>query len=106
MPTCFAVGSGSPGRCRYAVTASFSPYFTRVGTAVTMSASTGQAEVWITAFTNVLLPRLNSPTTATVTDLDSILCLALRESLDEIGATSVRREGLAVVDRRDQGGDA
>ena len=35
---------------------------------VTMSASTGQAAVWSSALTRVLLPRLNSPTTATVTE--------------------------------------
>ena len=34
---------------------------------VTMSASTGHAAVWSRALTSVLLPRLNSPTTATVT---------------------------------------
>jgi hypothetical protein len=33
-----------------------------------MSASTGQTSRWISAFTSVLLPRLNSPTTATVTE--------------------------------------
>ena len=56
-----------PGFWRCATTCSFSPYLTRVGVPVTMSASTGQAAVWSRALTSVLLPPLNSPTTATVT---------------------------------------
>ena len=63
-----------------------SPYRTMVGTTVTSSASTGQTAVCSSALTSVLLPRLNSPTTATLIERWSSRALAPSRVLRQIAA--------------------
>ena len=67
-----------------------------------MSASTGQAAVWSRALTSVLLPRLNSPTTATVTARCSHHRADPGQPFRQVGSFAATGEGAARVDRGDQ----
>ena len=75
-----------------------------VGTAVTMSASTGQTSVRSSALTSVLLPCLNSPTTATGTSSARSRVGGALEPFREIGPVDVRGQAPGVRQLAEQAG--
>ncbi len=66
---------------------------------VTMSASTGQTSVCSTALTSVLLPRLNSPTTATANTWPASRRRARLQVLAEVGPVELLGDPAARVER-------